>query len=306
MKRSLPHYRHWNQVPEDLATKTELGKEGLQPGGAPVATMSHGARNRQPVELFSRSEAVPKRKPSERELGILLAAGERRSTTEAQQLSNQVEEWQQATLRELQELALLPPESWVTLDTETTDLVGEAISISVVSGTGEVLFNQLIRPTTPIQESAFEVHGISMQMLEDEPTFAEVYPELQKALQGKGVLAFNADFDRSTLLRTQKRNGVSRKDFQLPRSWHCLMLASSALFGKPEPSGSTLQDFRYLSLHKSRQAVARVLNRKLKPYPAHTSLGDAVATRELALMLFEYARRTKSPTDPQGDLPGAN
>lgn len=300
MKRSLPHYRHWNQVPEDLATRTELGKQGLQPGGAPVATMAHGARNRQPVELFPRSEAIPKRRPSERELNILHSEEERQSAAEEQLISDQVAEWRQSTLRELLELSRLPAEQWVTLDTETTELIGEAISISVVSGTGEVLFDRLIQPLTSITQEAFEVHGISMQDLAEQPTFAEVYSDLQRVLEGKTVLAFNADFDRSTLQRTRKRHGISPKDSGLPVNWHCLMLAASALFGKPEHTGGTLQSFRYLSLQKARAAVAQSLKRPLQDFQAHSSLGDALATRELALMLFDFAHHMAS--EGQGTL----
>lgn len=290
MKRPLPHYRHINQVPEGMVTRLQLSREGLQTAGAPVATLSHGGKNRQRTELFWKSDAIPKRKPSDQEMHIWKAEQERQHLQDQHMTENERLEWCSRALHDLLQWSSIPPAQWVTLDTETTDLMGEAISIGVVSGTGDVLLDQLVKPQTAISDEAFRVHGISEASLQEQPNFAEVMPELQAVLQGKTIFAFNADFDRSTLIRSARRSGFEHPEGLFPASaWHCLMVVSSALFGEAHQKKRHGQDFQYLSLQKARQKVASALGEQALPYRAHSSLGDAQATHELALWLFKYA-----------------
>lgn len=301
MKAAKPHYRHWNNVPEGLVSKLELGREGLEPGGPPVATVSQSAtaRGHQPTLLYDRRDAVPKSQ-SDKALSMMAAAEERKEQQQHQHALQQIHEWQSVTLQGLLELAQLDPSSWVTLDTETTELVGEAISISVVDGNGQVLFDRLMQPVTPISDDAFGIHQISLQHLLDQPSFADLHLELKAVLEDKTVLAYNADFDRGTLLRTQKRFGLTSRDIRFPaEKWHCLMLDVAALFGRPDFSDNGhLQEFRYLSLGRARTRLALALHRPLQAHQAHSSLGDALATLELAHLLFEYAHKRQEGTLP--------
>lgn len=76
---------------------------------------------------------------------------------------------------------LLEPGVGVILDTETTDLDGRIIEISIIdAATGTVLMDQLINPQgAPICAEARTVHHISPDDLATAPTFTQVRPRLE-------------------------------------------------------------------------------------------------------------------------------
>ena len=81
--KNLTHYPWFDQVPEHLKTKTQLGKLGLKPGGEPVAYI-HWKRRGVTYYLYDQAQAVPKRQPSEAQRAALAkaqAAAERKRQT---------------------------------------------------------------------------------------------------------------------------------------------------------------------------------------------------------------------------------
>lgn len=92
------------------------------------------------------------------------------------------------------------------LDTETTGLsprtggrVCEVAVVCVQGGREVGRFESLVNPETPISAGAMMVHGITDEMVEQEPTFAELADELSAQLHGKVLVAHNASFDVSFL-----------------------------------------------------------------------------------------------------------
>lgn len=304
-----PHYRRWADVPEGLATKTTLSKEGLKPKNLEdfVATVSYD-RGRETAKLYLRSETIEKRKVSAATRQKLSEAHERtleRKAREEQEWQHQheMEERRNCLAAFAQNLPEDPRERRI-LDTETTDLDGEVISVTVLDGWGTVLLDHLIRPACGwISEGAYGVHGISMEMLADKPTFGEVWQELHGVLRGKEVYAFNSGFDRDALRASRDRAGISKADFPFPRKrWHCLMGTASAAVGdavwKYADGRAYLEDFCWPKLEEARVELARMLHHPITPYAAHTSLGDAKAAVELLWQLVAYHQYLES-----GNLP---
>ena len=64
---------------------------------------------------------------------------------------------------------------FVILDTETTgvDDRAQVVEVGIIDSSGQELYNQLIRPTVPIDPSASAVNGITEEMLRDQPSFAQ-------------------------------------------------------------------------------------------------------------------------------------
>ena len=92
----------------------------------------------------------------------------------------------------------------VALDFETADKYADsacALGMSRIEG-GHVTANwyRLIRP--PRSRVYFtEIHGLTWDMLKDQPCFAELWPEISLFLEGAELLvAHNATFDRRVLL----------------------------------------------------------------------------------------------------------
>ena len=96
----------------------------------------------------------------------------------------------------------------VVLDTETTGLnvdsgphymghkVIEIGGVEVINRrlTGRH-FHVYLKPDRPIDEKAFEVHGISEQFLADKPLFADEVDSLLDFIRGAELVAHNAPFD---------------------------------------------------------------------------------------------------------------
>lgn len=99
-------------------------------------------------------------------------------------------------------------------DTETTGLKEEAqlIEICIMDATGAVVLERRVRPSVSIEPEAMKVHGISMSDLANEPQWHEIWSEIADVLQGRALVAYNADYDMRILRSTQRAYG-------LPMDW---------------------------------------------------------------------------------------
>lgn len=99
------------------------------------------------------------------------------------------------------------PQKYWALDTETTgidftkDRIIEIALIEIIDRqiTGKQ-YHQYINPDNmKISQEAFNVHGISNEMLKDMPKFSEISSELLDHLNGYGLIIHNATFDLNML-----------------------------------------------------------------------------------------------------------
>lgn len=120
----------------------------------------------------------------------------------------------------------LRPGKAVVIDTETTDFAGEIVEISIVdAATGDVLLDSLVRPQGEISPDATRVHGITPQMCEDAPAWAELWPQISVILSTRSrygrrlALAYNAPFDRGHVDFECRRHNVG----PMATPWRCIM-----------------------------------------------------------------------------------
>ncbi len=91
----------------------------------------------------------------------------------------------------------------IILDTETTGLEPadghRIIEIGCVEirnrRKGDRVFHQYMNPDRPIEDGAFEVHGISSEFLADKPVFADIAQDLIDFVRDSEVIIHNAPFD---------------------------------------------------------------------------------------------------------------
>ena len=156
--------------------------------------------------------------------------------------------------------AILADETVVILDTETTDLYGEIIEIAIIDIEGNTLLNKRIKPQgTGIHPKAFETHGISLKMLENETQFKDVYADIQAVLKDKHVVIYNSDFDLRILASDCKQAKLPMFSYA---SSSCAMMIYSQYVGDwNEYHGN----YRWQRL----------------PSGDHSALGDCLATLEV-------------------------
>lgn len=144
------------------------------------------------------------------------------------------------------------PEDWCIIDTETTGLnprYSRVVEITVLRGSGELVFDTLINPGVPIPEEVSAIHGISDELVEGSPTMAEAWSALQEVTDQKLLLAYNSSFDRGMLFFEAIRNELPK----LKSDWECVMLKYSAYVGE---WNSRFGNYQYQKLpsagHRSR------------------------------------------------------
>jgi DNA polymerase-3 subunit epsilon len=133
----------------------------------------------------------------------------------------------------------------VFLDTETTGISprDEIVEICVLDSDGQPLLDQLVKPNRPISPDARRLHGINESDVAGAPSWAEVAPQIQAALKGRLVAAYNADFDRRMLAQTSLSHRVSLPLHEA--DWFCIMKAYAQYYGQWD---SYRRSFRWQSL----------------------------------------------------------
>lgn len=120
---------------------------------------------------------------------------------------------------------------YVVLDTETTGLEhdDEIVEIAIVSNTGEVLLNTLVKPYSPIPPDCYavKIHGITNEMLENAPRWHEIYPQVKDIVKSNKVIIYNEKFDRRLIEQTCSKYGLKSPLKQT----HCAMLEYGEWFG---------------------------------------------------------------------------
>lgn len=160
---------------------------------------------------------------------------------------------------------------YVVFDLETTgadmtkDRIMEIGAVKIIKGKIVESFHCLINPEMPISKGALEVHGITSEMVEDEPIFKDVAGDFYKFTRNSILVAHNAPFDIGILTR----QGVEEKyDFNNPFV-DTLTMSRQKL---------TLNKFNLVH-------ICKALN---IPYEgAHRALNDAIAAAKLFLKLIE-------------------
>ena len=157
------------------------------------------------------------------------------------------------------------------LDTETTGLgkADEIVQIGIVDRQGEVLMNQLIKPTIAIPHAASAVHGIHDGDVTAAPSFKDVYIKLSMLLAGQFVVAYNMDFDWRMLQQTAGRYRLP--DVRIGKR-DCAMKQYARFKGVRKDKG------RNYVWHKLGNAVRQ---EGLQIFRAHDALDDARMTLAL-------------------------
>jgi len=128
---------------------------------------------------------------------------------------------------------------YIVLDTETTGLEPSQGHRIIEIGCVEVInrrvtgrhYHQYLNPDREIDEGAVEVHGITNEMLEDKPRFADIAGEFLDFIRGAELVIHNARFDVGFINHELKLLDSAAQ----PLSEFCSVLDTLALARKMHP-----------------------------------------------------------------------
>lgn len=251
----MTEYSKWEDVPDTLATKTQLSKLGLKPAkDQKPAAIKRGWKSYPDYDLYEIALAIPRRKLSEAQAAALEAARRKAMTTICCNRYVGIINWRERgdmcascwyAEQERQHQEFLKEAKWeasewarevladpaaVILDTETTGLSGSIVDVAIITTQGNVLLDTLINPERTIPEDASAIHGITDEMVKDAPTFQAIYPELLRILTKARVVIYNAEFDTGRLWYDCQRCDLP----QLEKSFgsvECAMYRYAAWYG---------------------------------------------------------------------------
>lgn len=277
-------YRNWEDVPDNLKTKTALGRIGLRPAPdqQPAAVKTSSYYKTPDYNLFDIAHAVPKRQMTPKQAAALAKAQAASLEARTCKGCGFVEElgrpyrgkwyvkngycprcresiWIEQAGEDAAAWArqLLSSGDFVIMDTETTGLDGEIVELAVIDATGRALFNRRFNPISEMFPGATAVHGLTTEMLASELPFPEAYEELSRILAGASVVViYNADFDNGRLQDTCKLHGLPPIEYKSA----CAMEEYAAFVGDWQGDG-----FRWQPLMGG----------------DHSALGDCLATLDV-------------------------
>ncbi len=167
----------------------------------------------------------------------------------------------------------------VYLDTETTGFKKNdvLIEISIIDHDGSTLVDTLVNPNRRIPYDAIEIHDITNEMVQDAPTWKEIWPKVEAALAGRAVGIYNADFDTRIIKQTHAHNQM-RWVKPTGTTFFDIMKPYAQFYGK---WNSRHGNYRWQSLEKARVQCGLSLPN------SHRALDDTLLTRALLHYMAE-------------------
>jgi DNA polymerase-3 subunit epsilon len=137
----------------------------------------------------------------------------------------------------------------VFLDTETTGLgtSDEIIEIALVDHKGNIFFQSLVHPSISIPMEATWINNITNEMVQNAPSWQQIWPDVEALLKGKIVVIYNSEFDVRMMTQTHRACQMIWKKTFTPV---CLMKLYAAYLGD---WNSYRNDFRFVTLEKAGQ-----------------------------------------------------
>jgi DNA polymerase-3 subunit epsilon len=160
----------------------------------------------------------------------------------------------------------------VVIDCETTGILRndpntEIVQLTVTNVAARPLFSMLIKPAQPMRDELVNIHGISNEMVMDSPIFPQVAKLISFILEGKHVVAYNADFDVALLVHLYKKYDIPAPKFS---GASCCMDRYSEWKGE---------------WNEGKEGIRWQKLPNLSGMPAHDALSDCVSTiRVMELM----------------------
>ena len=147
----------------------------------------------------------------------------------------------------------------IVLDTETTGLdpkqghrIVEVAAIELINRkVSERSFHRYLNPEREIDAGAAEVHGLTLERLQDEPKFAEIAPALLEFISGAELIIHNAPFDVGFLNKELELAGLPALNNYCPNVIDTLKQAKELHPGKKNNLNALCDRYQIDNSHRT-------------------------------------------------------
>jgi len=147
----------------------------------------------------------------------------------------------------------------IVLDTETTGLDPKQghriIEVAAIELNGrrvsERSFHRYLNPEREIDAGAAEIHGLTLERLQDEPKFAEIAPALLEFIRGAELIIHNAPFDVGFLNKELELAGMPPLDNHCSSVTDTLKLAKELHPGKKNNLNALCDRYQVDNSHRT-------------------------------------------------------
>jgi DNA polymerase-3 subunit epsilon len=128
------------------------------------------------------------------------------------------------TLLEAQlEARNLLQQSPLFLHSKTTGALelAEVVEIAILDSSGKPLVDELVKPKRHIRQTATDEHGVTDDMVDTAPRWAEILPKIEEILVGKKVCVYDLEVELQTLYNSY--NNINQRWVFDPINFYSLM-----------------------------------------------------------------------------------
>lgn len=110
-------------------------------------------------------------------------------------------------------------------------------SVGIVTVQNGIIVDEFVTlikpPKNEYNPFTIRVHGIYPKDTINSKSFLQVYPEIEKRLKNRVVVAHNESFDRNVLVKSMLLHGLSYEDLNIAAKWECTVKIYKAKGLKP-------------------------------------------------------------------------
>ena len=134
-------------------------------------------------------------------------------------------------------------------------------SVGIVTVENGIIVDEFVTlikpPNNEYNPFTIRVHGIYPKDTLNAKSFFQVYPEIEKRLKNKVVVAHNESFDRNVLMKSMLLHGLNYEDLNIAPKWECTVKIYKAKGLKPTKLSDCCREMKIQLKHHEALSDAR-------------------------------------------------
>ncbi|MCR4033333.1 MULTISPECIES: 3'-5' exonuclease [Flavobacterium] len=134
-------------------------------------------------------------------------------------------------------------------------------SVGIVTVENGIIVDEYVSlikpPNNEYSPFTIRVHGIYPKDTVNAKSFFQIYPEIEKRLKNRVVVAHNESFDRNVLMKSMLLHGLVYEDLNIALKWECTVKIYKAKGVKPTKLSDCCREMKIQLNHHEALSDAR-------------------------------------------------